>query len=168
MTLKEQARRILKAAPHLPTQTFICVAILFLGIPMLLHQMFDSGFIQRVETEAKVVGNSQVQDRTRNGRTEYFYYIHYGYNVNGQKFTIPFEDWQYDRDYAEDRLKKDLSNLHAATIWYNQADPSNATFGEHAMAWPEYFGILCILLLPLLYFRWIMLKYYELELEEES
>jgi len=166
MTLKEQTRRILKAAPHLPMQALTGTAILLFGIPMLLTQMVDSGFIQWVETEGLISAERGVQDRTRNGKYEYFYSI--DYSVNGQKFTLSFDKGYDDRDFAERNLKEMLRDPQPITLWYDRESPSNATFDEQRIGWPTHLSILIILILPLLYFRWLMLTYYELELDEKK
>lgn len=164
MTIKEQTRRILKAAPHLPMQALTSIAILLFGIPTLLNQMFDSGFIQWVETVGIISTDRGVQERARNGKPEYFYSIDYKYSVDGQTFCLPFENGYDGRDFAEDKLKEIIRESQPRTLWYDREHPANATFDREKMTWPSYLGLLGILILLLLYFRWLMLKYYELEL----
>jgi hypothetical protein len=167
MSIKEQLRRILMVAPRLPIKAAMGLAILLYGIPVCLYQMFDSGFIQWKEAEGTISTHRGIQERNRNGKREYFYSIDYAYEVDGQTFILPFEGGYDDRGFAEDKLKETLDESKPATIWFDRADPSEATFDAGRMMWPAYLGILTILMLPLLYFRWLMLKYYELELEKE-
>lgn len=71
MTIKEQIKRITKAAPHLPIQTVTGVSILFFVIPVLVMQMFDDGLIRWVETKGVIADHQGVHERQRNGEPEY-------------------------------------------------------------------------------------------------
>jgi hypothetical protein len=165
VTMIEQARRILKAAPHLPFQAVTGLAILLFGIPMLSYQMFDSVHIQWVETKGTVSTVRGVQDRIRNGKVEYFYSINYAYDVGGQTFIVPVEHAYAYREFAEKGQKEAMAESRPVAIWFDKANPSRATTDEPNVMWPAYLGILVILVFTLLYFAWLMLKYYELELE---
>jgi len=168
MTIKEQVRRIIKAAPHLPIQTMIGISILFFGIPILLNQFFESVTTHWTETKGLAVDHKEIQDRIRDGEVEYFYSIGYEFNVNGER-NIAFLDKGFrDKSLAENELKSELSNPTKVSIWYDNSDPMKVTFSNEEIGWPVFIGVLVILILPLLYFRWLLLKYYELEIEENN
>src|SRR5690348_3813938 len=133
---------------------------------MLFSEMFDSGFIQWIKTEGRVSTDKGVQERNRNGKPEYFYTIDYAYEVNGQTLILPFEKGYDDQKFALGELKETLDQSKPITIWFDQADPSRATFDHHRTMWPTHLGLLVLLILPLVYVKWLMLKYYELELQE--
>lgn len=164
MTITEQIRRIAKAAPHLPIQALTGAAILLFGIPMLTMQMFNSGLIQWVEAKAIIIDDKGVQERYRNGELEYYYSIGYGFHVNGQQFIASFEKGFEDRAWAEVELEAVLAESNSVTLWYEQSNPSNTTFKKEGARWPAYLGIVGLLTLLLAYFRWLMLKYYALEM----
>ena len=168
MTIREQIRRIAKAAPHLPIQALTGVVILVFGIPMLTMQMFDSGFIAWVETKATITDDKGVQERYMNGELEYFYSIGYEFNANGQHFIAFLEKGFEDRAWAEIELDVMLAESKSVALWYEKSNPSNTTFENEGPRWPIYLGLLVLLTLLLAYFRWLMLKYYELELAEEN
>lgn len=165
MTIKEQARRIIRAAPHLPIQALMSISILC-SIPTLLVQIADTGFINWIETEGTIQTNKGVQDRTRNGNTEYFFSIEYEFIVNNHRYVAPFEKAYSERSSAERDLQAILKESKPITLWYDRANPKNSTFDQHKMLWPGYLAVLVMLILLLLYFRWLMLKYYELELSD--
>ena len=166
MTIKEQARRIIKAAPHLPIQTMIGISILFFGIPILLNQFFDSVTTHWTETKGISTDHKEVQERIRDGEVEYFYSIGYEFIANGKR-SIAFLDKGFrDKSLAESELNSTLSNPTEIRIWYDNSDPMRVAFSKEQIIWPVFIGLLVILIFPLLYFRWLMLKYYELEIEE--
>jgi hypothetical protein len=166
MTIKEELRRIIKAAPHLPIQALLSIAILVILIPTLLIQMGDSVFTRWVETEGVISANRGVQDRIKNGRTEYFFSIDYEFIVNNHRYVAPYEKGYSERSSAERDLQAILIESKPITLWYDRANPKNSTFDQHKMLWPGYLAVLVMLILLLLYFRWLMLKYYELELSD--
>jgi hypothetical protein len=168
MTIREQVRRIIKAAPHLPIQTMTGISILFFGIPILLNQFFESVTAHWTETKGIAADHKVIQDRIRDGEVEYFYSIGYEFNANGKKDIIFLDKGYRDKSLAESELNSELSNPTTITIWYDNSDPINVTFERTDISGSVFLGLLIILILPLLYFRWLMLKYYELEIEEST
>ena len=168
MTIKEQIKRIVKAAPHLPVQAWTGAAILFIWIPVLLTQMFDEGLIQWVEAKGVVADHQGVHERHRDGEPEYFYYIAYEFSVEGKEFRAFFEEGYKTKSWAESELESRLAETTPVTLWYEASDPANATFEKEAPTWPAYLGMLVLSVLILAYFRWLLLKYYALELTREG
>lgn len=164
MSISEQIKRIIKAAPHFPIQALTGLSILFFAIPVLVLQLIDEGMIQWVETKGIIADHQGVHERQRNGQAEYFYYITYGFDVNGKSFNTSYEKAFSDNASAEADMHAKLSESGSITVWYDKSDPSRANFEKEAQAWPAFLGVLILAVLMLAYFRWLMLKYYELEM----
>jgi len=163
MKAKEQIKRIAKAAPHLPIQAMTSLAILFV-IPFLIFQIYNSVSTSWSQTNAIIKKSNGIQERIKNGEPEFFYSIEYSFNVNSEEFIIPFEKGFDNKGVGESDLRSRLTEQKSATIWYDQSNPLNASFEEVNSQWQVYLGILLLLIFVLIYFRWLMLKYYELEL----
>ena len=164
MTIKEQIRRIIKAAPHLPFATFYGI-IFLLVIPIILFQIFNSITTHWTKTIGIPVNHKEVQDRLRDGQVEYFYSIGYKYIADGKE-NIAFQDEGFrDKSMAERQLNDRLAYPTNIEIWYDSSDPRRVVFTEE-ISWIVLIGGLLILTLPILYIRWLLLKYYELEIEE--
>ena len=168
MPIREQFQRIIKAAPHLPVQAFTGIVVLFFAIPALVVQMLDEGFIQWTEANGVVADHHGVHERQRDGQPEYFYYIVYDFDVNGKTFNASYERGFPDRTSAESDLQTNLSAPGPVTVWYDKSDPSRGRFGKDSMKWPVFLGLLALLALILAFFRWLMLKYYALELASKQ
>ena len=163
MSAKEQIRRITKAASHLPIQALTSLVLVF-AIPFLIVQIFTSFSTRWSQTNAIIKKNSGVQSRLKNDKPEFFYSIDYSFIANNKEFIIPFEKGFGNKSVAEDDLQSKLIEQKLETIWYDYSNPLNCSFEEVSSQWQVYFGILLLLIFVLIYFRWLMLKYYELEL----
>lgn len=167
MPIREQFQRIIKAAPHLPVQAFTGIVVLFFAIPALVVQMLDEGFIQWTEANGVVADHHGVHERQRDGQPEYFYYIVYDFDVNEKTFNASYERGFPDRASAESDLQTKLSEPGSVVVWYDKSDPSRTSFKKEVFEWPVFLSLFVLLILILAYFRWLMLKYYALELAPE-
>jgi hypothetical protein len=169
MTIKEQLKRIIKVAPYFPFKTLTGISILFFGIPIILTQFFDSVTTHWIETTGTLTDHKAVQDRIKNDEVEYFYSIGYEFQADGKKNTIFVDRGFSDKSVAERELNSELNNPPTSiNFWYDKSDPSRVILEMEYISWPVYIGVLAILILLLLYFRWLMLKFYELEIEENN
>jgi hypothetical protein len=164
MTIKEQIRRILKAAPYLPIQAVQTFAYL-IAIPILINLILTSFSTEWVEGKATILNYTAVQERTKDEEVEYFYSIGYDFSVVGHHYTTPFEKSYDDKRVAEIDLQQIIADSRPATLFYDASNPSNVKFTNPNGWWILYSGLLVLVILLLMYNRWLMLKYYELEME---
>ena len=164
MTLVEQLKRIVIAAPHLPIQMTSGI-VLLIAFPILTFKGFDGLTAKWMEGIAKPVEHSGIQERIRDGEPEQFFKIHYIFTVNDKDFRTTEEIGFRTIEEAEIALTEKM-NEGQVTIWYSLNNPNNATLTIEHTYWQLYFFAIGLIALMLAYFRWLFLKYYELEIEE--
>lgn len=86
---------------------------------------------------------------------------------NGQVFSVARDGGSGNKELAASERKQILEDSRPVPVWYDQADPGNATFEEPGPVLAILGSMLGMQILLLMYFRWYLLKYYELKLEEE-
>ncbi len=164
MSGKGQLRRIFKAAPHFPYQMLSSI-VLIIAIPIFIFNGFEGYKSNWQLGNARPVSHSKIQDRIREKNTEYFLIMDYKYEVKGETHRYGMEYGFPSIKRAEEFIENQMNESNIP-IWYSQSNPDKATMNEDVTEWKFYFVALIFIIPPLLYFRWIFLKYYELEIEE--
>lgn len=164
MSITEQLRRIVKAAPNLPIQMVSGIALI-IAIPILTFKGIEGLTYNWTEGTAKPIEHSQIQERIREGEQEYFFKIFYAIMVNNKEYRTSEELGFRTEKEAQAALNEKMDK-NDVKIWYSTKNPDKATFKIEQTYWQAYFLTIGLLLLVLAYFRWLFLKYYELEIEE--
>lgn len=161
MSISEQLSRIIKVAPYLPYQT-VCSIGFLIAIPILMYRGVDGLSSDWKKGRAKPIEHTQIQERIREGEPEYFFRIVYSFSINDQAYTISEELGFRTVEYAQATISQKIRNGEIS-IWYSAKDPNKSTFRVEHTYWQGYFVAVAGLLLPLAYFRWLFLKYFELD-----
>lgn len=90
--------------------------------------------------------------------------ITYEFDVDGKGFNAGYEKAFTERSSAEVDMQARLTEADSITVWYDKSDPSRAGLQKENISWPTFLGIMVLLVLMLAYIRWVMLKYYALEM----
>lgn len=162
MSISEQLRRIFKVAPHFPYQVAVGIFLL-IGTVILTYKGFGRLLANWIEGTAELVEYSEIQERTRESKPDYFYKIYYKLSVNDQDYQVTKEQGYRTSNLALQSLEEEIE---LSPVWYSSWNPNRATFSEDETKWQYFFFALIPVLLVLSYLRWIFLKYYELEIEE--
>ncbi len=136
-----------------------------ISIPVILvmgHRAMTSDW---VESTAYSYDFSGMQDRLRNKAPEYFYNKIYYYLQNEDTILITEEVGFSEYDKAVSDLKRAKSSNVPMTIWINNSN-GDVSVVKPDDGWIPYLITILLLPFPLLYIRWLLLKYYEYELEE--
>ena len=115
-----------------------------------------------ISEKATPTAISPMQERIRNGKDEYFFSITYTYSTS---FTFKLEEFPvttYMHKQSQEEI--DAGNYPPVTIWYNSRDPHEILYQEPYVYISMYFSMALILLAMSLYFRWMLIKYYQLEI----
>jgi hypothetical protein len=163
MKISEQLRRIIKAAPHFPVQTYTGVGLL-IALPFCLVQLYAAAPFNWIKTEAVIKDSEPVQERFRDKEVEYYYTLDYSFKVGGQQYSIFFDKAFTDQRQAREELQTTLSKAEKVFVWYKRTNPSIASFQDTSSQCQLYLVIVITMVILLAYFRWMMLKYYELEI----
>lgn len=161
MKIGEQLRRIFKAAPYLPIQSFASISLL-IGIGFMIYNLMETISTNWKMSTAKPIQLSSIQERIRNKEKEYFYKVSYEYTANSHSYFIYQEKGFKTYGEAKEGTENDMN--FQIPLWYNERNPLNYHLEEYQTYWQQYFISLIIFILFLSYFRWLYLKYYELEL----
>ena len=164
MSIFEQLRRIVKAAPNLPIQMVAAIALL-IGTGIVGYKAFDGLFANWTEGTAELVDYTEVQERTREGEPEYFYKLHYKFTVDNQDYHVKRERGFRTSNLALETLEEEVK-IHLSPVWYSSWNPNKATLEEDDTKWYFFLYALIPVMLALIYLRWIFMKYYELEIEK--
>ena len=167
MTTKEQLIGILKASPHLPIQAFTGL-IMLIAIPILGVKLVEYATTDWIQTSASISLYIDIQERTKDKKTEFFYQIEYQYPVKGESLTFRTDHGFSTKISAEKDLSWIKKYPEDITIWYDQNNPINYEVDNAEDAWLIYLFIMIIPISVLAYCRWILLKYYELEIKNNS
>ncbi len=122
----------------------------------------------RIETTAVVSGNRGVEERTVKGTVEYYYSIDYAYTINGREYKIPFEHGSSDKAFAERILHEKLNDSIPLRVWYDESNPSKASFEKTDSEWPPLAGMLVMMVMCAIYLGWLLLKIYEVKFLNKS
>jgi hypothetical protein len=95
---------------------------------------------------------------------DYFYTIEYHFFVEGKRFAIPFERGWNGRELTQTDLQDMLTEGRPRTVFYDEADRSKAKFINPGSDWMLYFWMAVLFTAIFAYFRWMLLKFYDLEL----
>lgn len=166
MSIKEQFEGILKASHHLPFASLRLISIL-IGIPFLLIQFFNTITTSYNEVDAVFIGYTPVQERTREGKIEYFFKLSYSFRVNGKDYSLSKDNGYISREIAEFNLTQSQLGEYPGpiSIWYNTKDPYETELENPNTNWILYLALIALLGALAYYFKWVLLKYYELEIK---
>lgn len=167
MKLTEQLKRIIKASQFLPIQSFASLALL-IALPILTFKCAKILATDWVETKATPIEFTKIQERIRENEPEYFFKVYYSFDVNEETFDVTREQGFRSIDKAEQNLMIAQNNRQSIPVWYDKSNPENTELEMEGTNWFIYLFAIGLIILMLAYFRWIMLKYYELEIEEET
>ena len=161
MKIREQLRRIFKAAPYLPIQSVASISLL-IGIGFMIYNIMDKISTNWKMSTAEPIQLSSIQERIRNKEKEYFYKVNYEYSANYQSYSI-YQEKGF-KTYGEAKKGAENDMKFQIPLWYSEKNPLKYHLEEYQTYWQPYFIGLIIFILFLSYFRWLFLKYYELEL----
>lgn len=166
MSIKEQFEGILKASPHLPFASLRLISIL-IGIPFFLVQFLNTITTSYTEIDAVFKGYTSVQERVREGKIEYFFKLNYSFRVNGKDYSLSKDNYYISREIAEFNLTQSQLGEYSGpiSIWYKTNDPHETKFENPNVQWIGYLGLIVLLSALAFYFKWILLKFYELEIK---
>lgn len=165
MSIKEQLRRIIKVIPHFPIQTITGLAAIII-IPVFLYRGTVILTTSWELTTATPSEFTNVQERIREDEPDFFYKIYYSYNANDEQYITTRERSFRTREKAESERSEEVIKPITVELYYDSKNPNNSEFEQDQTFWQPYFLLIPIFLGLLAYFRWLMLKYYELEIEE--
>lgn len=164
MSIPEQLRRIILAAPHLPIQMISTIGLI-IGTCIVAYIGFNGLIANWQEGTAELHEISHIQERTRDGNPDYFYKAHFNFSVNNKKYSVTQEMGFSSLELATESKEQEKQKT-SRTVWYSAPNPNKATMEEADTKWYYYFYALIPVILMLIYLRWLFLKYYELEIEK--
>ncbi|WKK74717.1 DUF3592 domain-containing protein [Marivirga salinae] len=164
MQIKEELRRIIVAAPNLPFQMMGTIALL-VGVVIFTFKGIEGLNAQWEKGTATPKKHSQIQERIREKEPDYFFKIYYLFTVANQKYEAKQEFSARDHMEAQRILDQKMSEKNLS-IWYSPHNPNKTTFSEEQTNYILHFIFIGFFILILAYFRWLFLKYYELEIEK--
>ncbi|MGB3585246.1 MAG: DUF3592 domain-containing protein [Tunicatimonas sp.] len=167
MKFTEQLKRIVKVSQFLPIQSFNSL-ILLIALPILTYKCAKILATDWVETKATPTAFTKIQERIRENEPEYFFKVYYSFDVDEEIFEIIREQGLRLIEEAEQNLMIAQTNKQSIPVWYNKSNPENTELEMEGTNWFIYLFAIGLIILMLAYLRWIMLKYYELEIEEET
>ena len=154
------------AAPHLPIQAISLVSMV-VGIYVCTTQGIEQLSTKWIETSSTKTSIGEVYERTQEDKPEYVFKISYEYEANGKTFNINEEKAYVLKHNAELGHKVNSRKNRDVPIWYDMANPDNAQL-ENRINGYAVLSLNLIFIGMILYFRWFLLKYYELEIEEKA
>ncbi|MEQ9303282.1 MAG: DUF3592 domain-containing protein [Marinoscillum sp.] len=164
MIISEQLRRIVIVAPKFPIQlTATIVMLIVTGV--LGYKAFDVHCANWTEGTAELIDFTDVQGRTREGKPDYFYKLHYKFRVNNQEYQVKRERSFHTSEMALETLNEDVK-IDLSPVWYSSWNPNKSTMEEDDTKWYYFLFGLIPAILTLIYLKWLFLKYYELEIEK--
>lgn len=167
MTIKEQVRGIIKAAPYLPIQALTLLSF-FIILPILLVQLFEAYTATYRETAATFTSFSRIQERIMKNETDFFFQLNYGFKVDGKDYQAVLDRGGHStQDAAEFSLSQFTEKPNPVTIWYNPKNPREYQFYSPQKDWIIYLSLIFGLAFFAYYLKWLLLKYYVLELKED-
>jgi len=161
-TILKQLRKIINAAPHLPFQSAFGLALL-ISVPILSFKFFEKIIPDWSETTAFPIEYSNIQDRIRQKESEFFFTIKYSYKDAESTLYLTNEYSYRGEKIAEESLES-LQDENIS-IWYNVRSPKAFVLSEFETYWLPYLMSIIVALLFLKYIRWLLIKFYELEIE---
>lgn len=166
MTIKNQFLKIIKAAPHLPRQTFYLIVAL-ISVCVFIYKGINENFKDWEMTQAQYASCTKIQERIKDKKPDYFFGLQYSFQVKGDLF-YHFDQESYSTLERADRRVSQLNESnHARQIWYLKSNPNKSTSENPENDWIAYFMVATIMVCVVLYIKWILLKYYKLELDKK-
>lgn len=160
MTYKEEIKAIIKAAPYLPRQAFNGLMLLII-IPVLVFKGFQELSINWTETKAKPIEISRVQERIKNDKPDFFFRVTYQYGAG----SIHVSEESYPSEFmANNRIEILTKYTSGVPLWFSGRNTS--TLVDPTSQWYIHFIIALFFLTLLAYFKWLLIKYYQLELAD--
>jgi hypothetical protein len=172
MPFKSFFQKIALAIKHNPRLSFAAFSIAFVLILLSIHIVDRYIVNEPIKESAKFVGTTQVWERTRGNRAEYFFKMNYEYAVDSKSYQFHFEEEFRNKGEAELAIKRcDKSDL---IIWYNKKEPNVIRFSDpENLLFSSFFihlYIIAFLVLLWLLFNTIikLSKYFDRELANQS
>jgi len=162
MTLKEEIRAILKAAPHLPVQTTSGIVFLIV-IPVFLFRGFQELSYNWTISHATPIEIGKVQERIKDDKPEFYFKVVYEY---GPGLSYNHEESNQSEFLVKDKHEILLRDSSQVEIWFASNSPEIARMQNPSAHWYLYFIFSGVFFSALLYFRWLLIKYYQLELAD--
>lgn len=129
MSISEQLRRILKAAPYLPYKA-VTGTVMLLAVPFVIFKAAEGWNYNWTEGTAHPVEYVDVQERIVDKSANYFYKIIYSYKVDSKNYQIPKDLGASTQAQTASALEVDRANPVAIPVWYSATDPSKATLRQ--------------------------------------
>jgi len=164
VTIFEQLRRIAIAAPYLPIQAIASISM-FVAIYVCTSQGIEQLTTNWMETNSISKDFGRIFNRTIEGEPEFFFAINYSFDSDGTTYSAKEEKTYSSQQNAELGLSIHSRKTDPIKIYFDRDDPTNYQF-ENRIDGYAVLSLNLIFIGMLAYFRWLMLKYYELEIEK--
>lgn len=166
MTIREQAIGIYKAAGYLPRQAITLFSII-VSFPFLLFQVFDAVSTSFKNTTATFAGFTPIQEHTVEQKRNFFFQLKYLYTVEGtDHYAIRDVIGHPTREAAQFALGQYGESPEPISIWYDSNTPDEFELNEPTSNWIVFLSCTVGLGFLAYYLKWLLLKYYELELKD--
>ena len=164
MTIKEQLIGIIKAAPYLVRQS-TTLLVCIIAIPFLLHESWQTYRMDWKPIKAQLVSFSKIQERIKDKKPDFFFVLQYEYKANNVSYYHSEGESYLTREKSEARIRFLKSADREISIWYDSNNPSISKSTHPTSDWKMYLFMVLILMGWIWYLKWLLLKYYVLEIK---
>ena len=131
--------------------------------PVLIFEGFQALKTDWTKTQAKPVKISGIQERIKNGDPDFFFNVTYQY---GPGWTHSVEESFPTAFQAQDKTEVLGQDSYEVELWFNTNTPAISTLEGPGPSSFVYLVMTLISVAWLAYFRWLLIKYYQLELAD--